>query len=132
MQLEDTEICNCPSQSEIECISDGGMWSSGGKQEINAGICELPSEDELACMQKFGTWETFHITVDGLLKQTKRKDGFCLTPEEAEYDCITGGGFWQYGHWENKEWKNGPGQCSMPPEYTKVSNAKNEHYSHSY
>ena len=51
-------------------------------------------------MARFGTWETYYYDVDGILMETPRKDGFCVAPDEDEYECVTGGGFWQFGYWQ--------------------------------
>ena len=45
-------------------------------------------------MAMFGSWETFYYDVDGILMEVSRPDGFCVPPDEDEYECIAGGGFW--------------------------------------
>ena len=71
-------------------------------------------------MSQFGTWETYYYDVDGILMEADREDGFCVPPSEDEYECITNGGFWQYGFWWRNEWISSQGHCQVPPEFTYV------------
>lgn len=83
-------------------------------------------------MAQFGTWETYYYDVDGILMEAAREDGFCVSPEEEEFECITSGGFWQYGYWWENEWMSTSGRCQVPPEFTYVASREGDRYSHSY